>query len=107
MSRSWNMKPWRPMKWPIRSASMWPGLFRTGIRSKSGTEALPNAILANFNDKKNLGVHSELLTDGMVELMKKGVINNSQKTLNRGKTVATFCMGHQSTYEYHPRQPEL
>jgi RimJ/RimL family protein N-acetyltransferase len=43
----------------------------------------------------------------MVELMKKGVINNSQKTLNRGKTVATFCMGHQSTYEYIHDNPSF
>jgi len=42
-----------------------------------------------------------------VELMQKGVINNSQKTLNRGKTVATFCMGHQSTYEYINDNPSF
>jgi GNAT superfamily N-acetyltransferase len=43
----------------------------------------------------------------MVELMKKGVINNSQKTLNRGKTVATFCMGHQKTYEFIHDNPSM
>jgi len=75
-------------------------IVQDGDTIQVGYGSLPNAILANFGDKKNLGVHSELLTDGMVELMKKGVINNSQKTLNRGKTVATFCMGHQKTYEY-------
>jgi acyl-CoA hydrolase/GNAT superfamily N-acetyltransferase len=72
-----------------------------------GYGSLPNAILSNFGDKKNLGVHSELLTDGMVELIKKGVINNSQKTLNRGKTVATFCMGHQKTYEFIHDNPGI
>jgi acyl-CoA hydrolase/GNAT superfamily N-acetyltransferase len=65
-----------------------------------GYGALPNAILANLGQKNNLGVHSELLSDGMVELMKKGVIDNSQKTLNRGKTVTTFCLGHRATYDY-------
>jgi acyl-CoA hydrolase/ribosomal protein S18 acetylase RimI-like enzyme len=59
-----------------------------------------NAILPSLGGKKNLGVHTELLPHGIVELMKKGVINNSKKTLNRGKTVATFCMGTRETYEY-------
>ncbi|MDP3041017.1 MAG: acetyl-CoA hydrolase/transferase C-terminal domain-containing protein, partial [Deltaproteobacteria bacterium] len=75
-------------------------IVQDGDTIQVGYGSLPNAILANFSDKNNLGVHSELLTDGMVELIKKGVIDNSRKTLNRGKTVATFCMGHQKTYEY-------
>ena len=58
-------------------------------------EACPTPSWSNLGNKNNLGVHSELLSDGMVELMKKGVIDNTRKTLNRGKTVATFCMGHQ------------
>jgi len=82
-------------------------IVEDGDTIQIGYGSLPNAILSNFGDKKNLGVHSELLTDGMVELMKKGVINNSQKTLNRGKTVATFCMGHQSTYEYINDNPSF
>ena len=43
----------------------------------------------------------------MVELIQKGVINNSRKTLNRGKTVATFCMGHQKTYEFIHDNPSI
>ena len=82
-------------------------IVQDGDTIQVGYGSLPNAILSNFGDKKNLGVHSELLTDGMVELMKKGVINNSQKTLNRGKTVATFCMGHQKTYEFIHDNPSI
>lgn len=76
------------------------GIIQDGDTIQVGYGALPNAILANLGDRKNLGVHSELLSDGMVELMKKGVINNSRKTVNRGKTVATFCLGHRETYEF-------
>jgi len=72
-----------------------------------GYGSLPNAILNNFNEKKHLGVHTELLTDGLVDLMKKGVIDNSRKTLNRGKTVTTFCMGHQKTYEFIHDNPSI
>jgi acyl-CoA hydrolase/N-acetylglutamate synthase-like GNAT family acetyltransferase len=82
-------------------------IVQDGDTIQIGYGSLPNAILANFNDKKNLGVHSELLTDGMVELMKRGVIDNSLKTLNRGKTVATFCMGHRPTYEYIDDNPSF
>ena len=82
-------------------------IVQDGDTIQVGYGSLPNAILANFSDKNNLGVHSELLTDGMVELIKKGVIDNSRKTLNRGKTVATFCMGHQKTYEYIHDNPAI
>ncbi|OGP98632.1 MAG: acetyl-CoA hydrolase [Deltaproteobacteria bacterium RBG_19FT_COMBO_52_11] len=82
-------------------------IVQDGDTIQIGYGSLPNAILANFGSKNNLGVHSELLTDGMVELMKKGVIDNSRKTLNRGKTVATFCMGHQSTYEFIHDNPGI
>jgi acyl-CoA hydrolase/RimJ/RimL family protein N-acetyltransferase len=82
-------------------------IVQDGDTIQVGYGSLPNAILANFSEKNNLGVHSELLTDGMVELIKKGVIDNSRKTLNRGKTVATFCMGHQKTYEYIHDNPAI
>jgi acyl-CoA hydrolase/GNAT superfamily N-acetyltransferase len=65
-----------------------------------GYGSLPNAILAHLRDKKHLGVHTELLTDGIVDLMKRHVIDNTCKELNRGKTVAAFCMGKHDTYDY-------
>lgn len=82
-------------------------IIQDGDTIQIGYGSLPNAILAHFGNKNDLGVHSELLTDGLVELMKKGVINNSRKTLNRGKTVATFCMGHRATYEYLHDNPSI
>jgi acyl-CoA hydrolase/GNAT superfamily N-acetyltransferase len=82
-------------------------IVQDGDTIQVGYGSLPNAILSNFGDKKHLGVHTELLTDGIVELMKKGVIDNSRKTLNRGKTVATFCMGHRKTYEYIHDNPSV
>jgi acyl-CoA hydrolase len=52
-------------------------------------------------------VHTELLSDGIVALMKQGVIDNSRKTIDRGKTVATFCMGSRETYEYLDDNPAI
>jgi acyl-CoA hydrolase/GNAT superfamily N-acetyltransferase len=65
-----------------------------------GYGSLPNAILAHLRDKKHLGVHTELLTDGIVDLMRRHVIDNTFKELNRGKTVAAFCMGRRDTYDF-------
>jgi acyl-CoA hydrolase/GNAT superfamily N-acetyltransferase len=82
-------------------------IVQDGDTIQVGYGSLPNAILSNLGQKKHLGVHSELLSDGIIELMKKGVVDNSRKTLNRGKTVATFCMGHASTYEYINDNPSI
>lgn len=82
-------------------------IIQDGDTIQVGYGSLPNAILANLSQKNDLGVHSELLSDGMVELMKKGVVNNRRKTLNRGKTVATFCMGHKAAYEYIHDNPSI
>lgn len=75
-------------------------LIQDGDTIQVGYGSIPNAILANLAGKKHLGVHTELLSDGIAELMKKGVVDNSKKTLNRGKTVASFSMGKSSTYEF-------
>ena len=75
-------------------------LVEDGDTVQVGYGSIPNAVLASLVNKKNLGIHTELISDGLVELIKKGIVNNSQKTINRGKTIATFCMGNKNTYEY-------
>ena len=82
-------------------------LVRDGDTIQVGYGSTPNAILANLKEKKNLGVHTELLTDGIVELMKSGVVNNSQKSVDPGKSVATFCMGTRPTYDYIHDNPAI
>jgi len=82
-------------------------LIQDGDTIQVGYGSMPNAILSNLKSKQHLGVHTELLTDGIVELMKLGVIDNSQKSIHPGKTVATFCMGRRSTYEYLHDNPAM
>ena len=82
-------------------------LIRDGETIQVGYGSIPNAILSNLYDKKHLGVHSELLTDGIVTLMKKRVIDNTRKTIHPGKTVAAFCMGKKETYEYIHDNPAI
>jgi acyl-CoA hydrolase/GNAT superfamily N-acetyltransferase len=82
-------------------------IVEDGDTIQVGYGSIPNAILANLKGKKNLGVHTELLSDGMVDLMRAGVVDNTRKSLNRGKTVAAFCMGRRSTYEYIHDNPGI
>jgi len=82
-------------------------LIEDGNTIQVGYGCLPNAILSNLSHKKHLGVHTELLGDGLVKLMKDGVIDNSKKSINRGKTIATFSMGSAETYEYLHDNPSI
>ena len=75
-------------------------LVENGDTIQVGYGAMPNAILANLENKKHLGVHTELISDGIVELCQKGIIDNSKKTIHRGKAIASFCMGKRSTYDF-------
>jgi GNAT superfamily N-acetyltransferase len=61
---------------------------------------MPNAILTHLSGKRDLGVHTELLSDGIIDLMKKGVVTNAKKSMDRKKTVASFCMGSRDTYKF-------
>ena len=82
-------------------------IVQDGDTIQVGYGSLPDAILANLEGRKHIGVHTELLSDGIVNLMKKGVIDNSQKTLDRGKAIASFCMGTKETYEYINDNPGI
>lgn len=82
-------------------------LVEDGDTIQVGYGSIPNAILANLEGKKHLGVHTELVSDGIVNLIRKGVIDNSMKTLDRGKTVATFCMGCKDTYDFLDDNPSI
>ncbi len=82
-------------------------LVEDGDTIQVGYGSIPDAVMANLYDKKHLGVHTELISDGIVELMKRGVIDNSRKTLDRGKSVASFCMGELETYKYLHDNPAV
>ncbi len=82
-------------------------LVEDGDTIQVGYGRIPNAILANLGTKRHLGVHTELLSDGIVELTKQGAIDNTEKSLDRNKTVAAFCMGKRTTYEYLNDNPAI
>ena len=82
-------------------------LIKDGDTIQVGYGRIPNAIVSNLGVKKHLGVHTELLSDGIVELMKQGVIDNSEKSIDRNKSVAAFCMGKRATYDYLRDNPAI
>jgi len=80
-------------------------IIEDGDTIQVGYGSLPNAILSNLDKKNNLGIHTELLSDGIVDLMKRGVVNNTKKTIDRFKTVASFCIGSRETYQFLDDHP--
>jgi acyl-CoA hydrolase len=67
---------------------------------QTGIGSIPNAILAALRDHRELGVHTELISDGLMDLVERGVVNGVAKQLNRTKTVGTFVLGTQRLYEF-------
>jgi RimJ/RimL family protein N-acetyltransferase len=65
-----------------------------------GIGKIPEAVLRYLGNHKDLGIHSEMISDGVIDLMLKGVINNRRKTFHKGKTVVTFCLGTQRLYDF-------
>ncbi|HKZ44731.1 MAG TPA: acetyl-CoA hydrolase/transferase C-terminal domain-containing protein [Anaerolineales bacterium] len=76
-----------------------------GATMQMGIGAIPDAVLKYLYDKKDLGVHSELFSDGVIDLFEAGVINNSRKTLHSGKIVAGFILGTTRLYRWVDDNP--
>ncbi len=72
-----------------------------------GIGGIPNAVAAALKDKKDLGVHTEMLTTGMMKLVKEGVITGKHKNFNKGKIVAAFALGTKELYEFIDNNPSV
>lgn len=82
-------------------------LIPDGATLQLGIGAIPDAVLQSLKDKKDLGIHSEMISDGVVDLFEAGVINNSKKSINKGKMIVTFLMGTKRLYEFARENPAL
>ena len=71
-----------------------------GATIQTGIGAIPNAIMAALSGHRDLGIHTELLSDGVVDLMEAGVVNGVRKDLNRTKTVGTFALGTERLHRF-------
>jgi acyl-CoA hydrolase len=70
-----------------------------------GIGNIPNAVLSRLHNHKNLGLHTEMFSDGVIDLILKDVINGNYKEINRGRALATFLMGSQRLYDYVDDNP--
>lgn len=82
-------------------------IVEDGATFQVGYGKIPDAVLSHLLEKKHLGLHSEVFSDGVAELMREGVIDNSKKTIDPGMTVASFCVGKRATYEFLHKNPDV
>jgi 4-hydroxybutyrate CoA-transferase len=82
-------------------------LVEDGATLQLGIGAIPNAVLAQLTDRRDLGIHSEVVSDGVLELVRSGVITGSRKTVNRGKIVVAFLNGSRRLYDFADDNPML
>jgi acetyl-CoA hydrolase len=81
------------------------GLIPDGATMQLGIGGIPDAVLKYLFDKKDLGVHSELISDGVIDLVEAGVLNGSRKSIHNGKIVAGFLLGTKRLYEWVDNNP--
>ena len=80
-------------------------LIPDGATMQMGIGAIPDAVLKYLYEKKDLGVHSELFSDGVIDLVEAGVITNARKSLHRGKIAAGFVIGTRRLYKWVDDNP--
>ena len=84
----------------LRVARNVASLIPDGATLQTGIGGIPEAVLTCLEDKRDLGIHTEMVPDGVIELMERGVINGARKTLLRGKAVAAFVLGTQRLFDF-------
>ncbi len=82
-------------------------LIEDGATLQMGIGTIPNAVLLNLGNHKNLGIHTEMFSDGLLPLVESGVVNGSQKQVKTGKIVTTFAVGSQKLYDFIDDNPSV
>jgi acyl-CoA hydrolase len=82
-------------------------LIDDGATLQMGIGSIPDQVLQNLQNHKNLGIHTEMLSDGIIPLLEKGIINNSLKKLNVGRSVTGFMAGTKKLYDFVNDNPSI
>jgi 4-hydroxybutyrate CoA-transferase len=80
-------------------------LIENGSTLQMGIGEIPDAVLLFLGEKRDLGIHTEMFSDGVVELFERGVVTGEAKTLHRGKIVASFVLGSKRTFDFLDNNP--
>jgi acyl-CoA hydrolase len=78
-----------------------------GATIQAGIGGIPNALLEHLKDHRDLGIHTELLSDGLIDLVETGVVTGTRKRLRTGKIVATFALGTRALYDFLDQNPAV
>jgi acyl-CoA hydrolase len=81
--------------------------IENGSTIQVGIGAIPNAVISLLRNHKNLGIHTELVSDGVIDLVESGVVNGIEKVTNPGKIVTTFALGTQKLYDFLHENPAI
>jgi acetyl-CoA hydrolase len=88
-----------------RIAQFCASLIEDGSTLQMGIGGVPDAVLTLLGDRRDLGIHSEMFSDGVIDLVERGVINGARKTLHPGKIIAGFLMGTRRLYDFVHNNP--
>lgn len=80
-------------------------LINDGDTIQMGIGGIPEAVISGMEGKKDLGIFTEMFPIGLANLIDKGIVTNARKPIHKGKTIATFCMGDQSMYDFIRENP--
>ncbi|MFD1314749.1 acetyl-CoA hydrolase/transferase family protein [Namhaeicola litoreus] len=83
------------------------GIIEDGATLQMGIGGIPNAVLSFLTNHKNLGIHTEMFSEGIVDLVEKGIVNGSKKKVNPYKIVSGFAMGTRRLYDFMDDNPEI
>ena len=100
-------KPTQPTEQDIQIGKNCAALIEDGACLQMGIGAIPNAVLSQLGNHKDLGIHTEMFADGVLPLYYKGVINNKNKKFDKGKLVSTFLMGSREVYDFIDDNPAV
>ncbi|KZC05952.1 PREDICTED: 4-hydroxybutyrate coenzyme A transferase-like [Dufourea novaeangliae] len=76
-----------------------------GATLQLGIGSIPDAVLSELKNHKDLGIHSEMFSDGVVDLVNRGCITNNRKTMHKGRIVGSFCVGSDKLYDFMHNNP--
>jgi len=99
--------PSKPTAIERKIGSYCAGLIEDGATLQMGIGAIPDAVLLSLTNHKDLGVHTEMFSDGLIDLVESGVVNGSQKKVHPGRIVSTFVMGSRKTYDFVDDNPQV
>lgn len=80
-------------------------MIENGSTLQMGIGAIPDSVMKYLNHHKDLGIHTEMFSDGIVELVEEGIINGEQKTLHPGKIIAGFVLGTKKSFDFIDNNP--